>query len=157
MYFTDHGVEEQKKRRGEEEVTFCGDRRRARCGALHCASLKLRWHALKIRCHRTPRLRTLETFLELLLTEVREAIAARERREAERLRGVRDRPVPPDWLLEMGLNRDAPPVQVHVGDCWNAGKRSKGVSRGEARQALAEGVKACDACRPESALGFVDG
>ncbi|MFI2415904.1 DUF6233 domain-containing protein [Streptomyces sp. NPDC018947] len=104
-----------------------------------------------------PRLRTLETFLDLLLAEVREAIAARERREAERRRGVRARPVPPQWILELGLNRDAPPVQVHIGGCWNAGKRSKGVTQVEARQALSEGVKACGACQPESALGFVDG
>jgi hypothetical protein len=104
-----------------------------------------------------PRLRTLETFLALLLDEVRKAITAAERREQEHQRGIAARPPAPDWLLEMGLNRDAPPVQVHVGGCWNAGKRSKGVPRDEALRALADGVKACGACRPDSELGFLDG
>ncbi|GGQ83627.1 DUF6233 domain-containing protein [Streptomyces flaveolus] len=103
-----------------------------------------------------PRLRTLETWLAYTLNEVRQAIAAAEQREAERQRGIQNRPAPPDWLLEQGLNRDTPPVQVHVGDCWNAGKRVRGISRDEARRALVEGVKACGACRPDSALGLFD-
>ncbi|WP_432101297.1 DUF6233 domain-containing protein [Streptomyces sp. WAC 04229] len=32
----------------------------------------------------------------------------------------------------MGLNRDSAPVQVHVGGCWNRGKRTRGISRAEA-------------------------
>ncbi|MFJ4568536.1 DUF6233 domain-containing protein [Streptomyces caelestis] len=31
--------------------------------------------------------------------------------------------------MERGLTRDSTPVHVHVGDCWNAGKRSRGASR----------------------------
>ncbi|MDT0608908.1 DUF6233 domain-containing protein [Streptomyces lancefieldiae] len=104
-----------------------------------------------------PRLRTLETWLVLTLDEVRAAIAAAEQREQERQRGIEARPAPPDWLLEQGLNRDSPPVQVHVGDCWNAGKRRRGISRSEALQALADGVRACGACRPDSELGFLEG
>lgn len=103
-----------------------------------------------------PRLRTLETWLQLTLDQVRRAIAAAERREAERQRGVEARPPAPDWLIELGLNRDAPPVQVHVGDCWNSGKRTRGIGRDEALRALADGVKACGACRPDSELGFLD-
>ncbi|MFI6854455.1 DUF6233 domain-containing protein [Streptomyces sp. NPDC050416] len=104
-----------------------------------------------------PRLRTLETFLALLLDEVRRAIAAAETREAERQTGIERRPAPPDWLIELGLNRDSPAVQVHVGDCWNAGKRTRGIRRDEALRALADGVKACGACRPDSELGFLEG
>lgn len=104
-----------------------------------------------------PRLRTLETWLAYALADVRAAIAAAEQREQERQRGLEARPPAPDWLLEQGLNRDAPPVQVHVGDCWNAGKRSKGISRDEALRALADGVKACGACRPDTELGFLEG
>ncbi|GAA4799380.1 DUF6233 domain-containing protein [Streptomyces ziwulingensis] len=104
-----------------------------------------------------PRLRTLETFLALLLGEVRDAIAAKERQEAEQRRGEAARPAPPDWLLEVGLNRDSPPVQVHVGDCWNKGKRRQGISRNEAWRALADGVRACTACKPDVELGFIDG
>jgi hypothetical protein len=102
------------------------------------------------------RLRTLETWLALALDDVRRAIAAAERREQERQRGVEARPPAPDWLLELGLNRHAPPVQVHAGGCWNAGKRSKGVTRDEALRALAAGVKACGACRPDSELGYLE-
>jgi hypothetical protein len=104
-----------------------------------------------------PRLRILETWLALTLAEVRKGIAAAEQREAERQRGAQDRPAPPDWLLEQGLNRDSPPVQVHVGGCWNAAKRSKGISRAEALRALTSGVKACGACRPDSELGYLEG
>ncbi|WP_194279790.1 DUF6233 domain-containing protein [Streptomyces sp. SYP-A7193] len=91
------------------------------------------------------------------LERTRHWIADEERREQERRRGIRDRPVSPDWLLEQGLNHNSPPVQVHCGDCWNKGKRTRGVSLDEARRAITEGVKACDVCRPDSALGFVDG
>ncbi|MFE1246988.1 DUF6233 domain-containing protein [Streptomyces sp. NPDC058735] len=103
------------------------------------------------------RLRTLETFLGLLLAEVRQAIARAEQRQAEQRHGEKRRPSAPDWLLEQGLNRDAPPVQVHTGGCWNRGKRSRGVSRAEALRALTDGVKACGACRPDSALGYLEG
>jgi hypothetical protein len=62
----------------------------------------------------------------------------------------------PDWLLEAGLNRDGPPVQLHTGECWNVGKRHPGVTREEGLRALADGVKACGACRPETELGVLD-
>ncbi|WP_318219013.1 DUF6233 domain-containing protein [Streptomyces sp. SCL15-6] len=103
-----------------------------------------------------PRLRTLEAYLVLLLGEVRAATTLVEKREAERQRGLQDRPLPPDWLLEQGLNRDGPPVQVHCGDCWNKGKRTRRLSLDKARHALTEGVKACGVCRPDSALGFLE-
>ncbi|MFD5002192.1 DUF6233 domain-containing protein [Streptomyces mutabilis] len=104
-----------------------------------------------------PRLRTLETWLAYALAEVREAIARAEQREREQQYAAEHRPPPPDWLLELGLNRDSPPVQVHVGGCWNAGKRSRGVARDDALRALAAGVRACSACRPDTELGFLDG
>jgi hypothetical protein len=104
-----------------------------------------------------PRLRTLETWLNLQLHQVRQAITAAEKREQERQRGEQARPPAPDWMLEAGLNRDAPPVQVHAGGCWNAGKRSRGVPRDVALRALTEGVPACGHCRPDSELGYLDG
>ncbi|WP_416476883.1 DUF6233 domain-containing protein [Streptomyces sp. LKA04] len=103
-----------------------------------------------------PRLRTLETWLAYTLDEVRATIARAEQREREVQQGRERRPPPPEWLLEQGLNRDSPPVQVHVGGCWNSGKRSKGVTRDDAVRALAAGVRACSACRPDSALGFLE-
>jgi hypothetical protein len=104
-----------------------------------------------------PRLRTLETWLALTLDQVRAAIAAAEKREAERQTGIDRRPPPPDWLLEAGLNRDSPPVYVHAGGCWNAGKRSRGVDRAAALRALADGIPACTHCRPDSELGWLEG
>lgn len=104
-----------------------------------------------------PRLRTLETWLAYTLDRVRQQIAAAERQEHERHRGEQARPPAPDWLLELGIGRDAPAVYVHEGGCWNAGKRSKGVDRSTALRALVEGVPACPHCRPDSALGYLDG
>ncbi|MFC7895478.1 DUF6233 domain-containing protein [Streptomyces sp. NPDC057381] len=83
---------------------------------------------------------------------MRAAITLGEQSEAERQRGIQGWPRPPDWLLEQGLNRDSPPVHVHCGDCWNKGKRTRGISLREARRALSEGVKACGTCRLDSAL-----
>ncbi|MER5715692.1 DUF6233 domain-containing protein [Streptomyces sp. NPDC002132] len=103
------------------------------------------------------RLRTLETWLALALEDVRKAIAAAERREAERQRGEQARPPAPDWLLELGLNRDAPPNMVHEGHCHMAAKRSRGISRTDALRWLAEGVPACTHCRPDSELGYLEG
>ncbi|MDQ0809783.1 hypothetical protein QFZ63_001497 [Streptomyces sp. B3I7] len=104
-----------------------------------------------------PRLRTLETWLTLQLEQVRQQIAAVERREAEKQRGQQARPPQPDWLLELGLNRDASPVAVHTGDCHMVGKRRRGVPRDVALRALAEGVEACGHCRPDAELGYIDG
>ncbi|MFF4351447.1 DUF6233 domain-containing protein [Streptomyces sp. NPDC001530] len=61
-----------------------------------------------------------------------------------------------DWLIEQGLS-GREPVYVHVGGCWNAGKRSRGVERDQAVRALAEGgVPACPHCRPDTGLGILD-
>ena len=102
-------------------------------------------------------LRFLERVQERDLERTRQWIADEEKREQERQRGLERRPPAPDWLLEVGLNRDSPPVQVHVGGCWNAGKRTRGIDRGEALRALADGVNPCGACRPDSELGFLEG
>lgn len=103
------------------------------------------------------RLRTLETWLALTLDRVRQQIADAERREQEKRRGEQTRPPQPDWLLEMGLNRDSPPNMVHEGHCHMAGKRSRGISRTDALRWLAEGIPACTHCRPDSELGYLDG
>ncbi|MCX5247828.1 DUF6233 domain-containing protein [Streptomyces sp. NBC_00201] len=101
-------------------------------------------------------LRFLERVQEGDLARTRRWIVDEERREAERQRGIQARPPAPEWLIELGLNRHAAPVYVHVGECWNAGKRSRGVSRDQARRALADGVKACPQCQPDTGLGILD-
>ncbi|MER7577702.1 DUF6233 domain-containing protein [Streptomyces sp. NPDC126514] len=103
-----------------------------------------------------PRLRILETWLVLTLDRVRRQIAEEERRAAERQRGLAARPPAPDWLIEQSLNRNVPPVYVHVGGCHMAGSRSRGVDRGQAIRALTDGVDACPHCRPDTELGVLD-
>ena len=101
-------------------------------------------------------LRFLERVQARDLARTRRWIADEERRQAEHRRGLLARPPAPDWLIERGLSGQEA-VYVHVGGCWNAGRRSKGVDRDHARRALADGVKACPQCRPDTELGFRDG
>ncbi|MFE1076087.1 DUF6233 domain-containing protein [Streptomyces sp. NPDC058783] len=90
------------------------------------------------------------------LERTRRWIASEERLAAQQHRGIEARPAPPDWILEQGLNGHSPPVYVHVGDCWNKGKNSKGIDQEQARRALSEGVTACSHCRPDTALRMLD-
>ncbi|MFB6776469.1 DUF6233 domain-containing protein [Streptomyces sp. NPDC056352] len=112
-----------------------------------------------------PRLRTLETWLTMSLARVRQQIAAVERQEREKRRGERQAKEPreqpsekprrqrtPDWgITEVGIG--SPTAEVHRGDCWAAGKTLRAASREEAVAALADGVPACEVCRPEAVLG----
>jgi hypothetical protein len=84
-------------------------------------------------------------------------IADEERREAERRRGLEQRPTPPEWLLQRGLNRNNVDA-VHCGECWAAAKsgRCRPVSQEQALAALQQGVPACVHCRPDTALGFLE-
>ncbi|MGW3664807.1 DUF6233 domain-containing protein [Streptomyces sp. NPDC005141] len=50
-------------------------------------------------------------------------IAALQEREAEQEQGRRNRPAEPDWVVELGIGKGRPPIQVHVGGCHAAGKR----------------------------------
>lgn len=84
------------------------------------------------------------------------AIAAAEQREAEQRRGQERRPPVPDWMLEVGIGAGKPPVAVHVGGCHMSGKRVRGISRDEARRALADGVQACTHCRADTELGVLE-
>jgi hypothetical protein len=103
-----------------------------------------------------PRLEAIETYLVVALQRVREKKADLQRREQERQHGAEARPPAPDWLIEQALGRDTPPVYVHVGGCWNAGKRSRGVARDQAMRALVDGVPACTHCRPDTELGILE-
>ena len=103
------------------------------------------------------KLRVVRAFLVHQLGQVDRWIAEEERKKAEQQRGEQARPPAPDWLLELGLNREAPPVYVHEGHCPMAGKRSRGIGRTDALRWLAEGVPACTHCRPDSELGYLDG
>jgi hypothetical protein len=103
-----------------------------------------------------PRLRTLETFFALGLDEVRKAIAAKERQEAEAA-ARRTPPPSPDWALSyLRTGHTTRPDAVHVGGCGMAGKRTKPLTREQALCALTEGVEACPYCRPDSELGVLE-
>ncbi|MFE7928336.1 DUF6233 domain-containing protein [Streptomyces sp. NPDC057456] len=82
---------------------------------------------------------------------------AAEERDQERQRGTAARPPQPEWLLELGLNRDSPPNLIHEGQCHTAGKRARGIGHNGALRWLAEGIPACTHCRPDSGLGYLDG
>ncbi|MEV6179939.1 DUF6233 domain-containing protein [Streptomyces sp. NPDC052015] len=101
------------------------------------------------------RLRTVETFLALNLERVRAEIAKQEQLAAAPQRAVEVRPPAPEWLIEQLPSGRT--TYVHAGDCWAAGKRAHGISREQARRALADGTEACPVCTPDTALGFVEG
>jgi hypothetical protein len=100
-------------------------------------------------------LRIVEDFLRHQLGQVEKWIAQEQQRQTERARGIQARPPAPDWLIEQGLDGRAA-VYVHVGGCHMAGKRSRGVTQEQARQALHERVDACPHCRPDTELGVLE-
>lgn len=100
-------------------------------------------------------LRFLERVQERDLARTRTWIAQEERREKERQHGEQVRAPEPEWLIERGL-QGRRTVYVHAGGCWNAGKRSRGVTREQAVRALTDGIDPCPACRPDSALGILE-
>ncbi|MCX4971199.1 DUF6233 domain-containing protein [Streptomyces sp. NBC_00654] len=102
-----------------------------------------------------PRLYTLRAWHAMWVARIDEAIAAAEQREKERLQGERVRPPTPDWVMEHGIGVGAPAMEIHVGGCYAAGKRLKVISREQALGALADGVRACTHCRPDTALGML--
>ncbi|NUK08956.1 hypothetical protein HRW18_13250 [Streptomyces lunaelactis] len=64
---------------------------------------------------------------------------------------------PPEWTIEMSLNGQTP-LAVHTGTCTMGGKqaRTREIGRDQAARAIADGVKACEFCRPDSELGILD-
>ncbi|MFI9155550.1 DUF6233 domain-containing protein [Streptomyces sp. NPDC053367] len=102
------------------------------------------------------RLRTLRVWHALWLRRIDAQIAAVQQRQAEEEHGRRVRPAPPDWIVELGIGADRPPVQVHAGTCHMAGRRRQAVSREEARRLLATGLRACTHCEPDVQLHIID-
>ncbi|WP_308797951.1 DUF6233 domain-containing protein [Streptomyces sp. UH6] len=45
---------------------------------------------------------------------------------------------------------------MHVGGCWDAGKRARSASRDATVRALTEGLEPCPQCRPDTELGVRD-
>ncbi|MFF3359532.1 DUF6233 domain-containing protein [Streptomyces sp. NPDC002917] len=78
-----------------------------------------------------------------------EAIAAAEQHEREKRQAKERRQPTPDWVIELGNRVGSPPIEVHVGGYYAAGKPRRAISR---EQALADGVRACIHCRPDTEL-----
>ncbi|MFJ1975255.1 DUF6233 domain-containing protein [Streptomyces sp. NPDC087903] len=102
------------------------------------------------------RLLTLRVWHTLWLQRIDAKIAALQQWNAEQAQGRRSRPAQPDWIVELGIGTGRPPIEVHVGGCYAAGKRRRPVPRDEARRLLADGVRACGHCQPDHALDIPD-
>ncbi|MFI1177579.1 DUF6233 domain-containing protein [Streptomyces melanogenes] len=109
----------------------------------------------------SPRLAAL-LFLERVqvddLARTRRWIEREGQRAAEEA-ARRPLPPPPDWLIayvRQGVGKARLPEAVHVGGCSMAPGQPTAVSREQAVAALAEGVAACDFCRPDTALGVLE-
>ncbi|MFE7705010.1 DUF6233 domain-containing protein [Streptomyces sp. NPDC057486] len=100
-------------------------------------------------------LRFLRRVQEQQLAQTDRWIADEERRETERQQGEERRPPTPDWVVELGIGVGSQPIEVHAGDCYAIGKRRRAISQEQALAALAEGIRACAHCRPDTALGVL--
>ncbi|MFB6873781.1 DUF6233 domain-containing protein [Streptomyces sp. NPDC056323] len=100
-------------------------------------------------------LRFLKRVQEQQLAQTDRWIADEERREAERQQGEERRPPTPDWVMELSIGVGAQPIEVHAGHCYAIGKRRRAISREQALAALAEGIRACAHCRPDTELGVL--
>lgn len=89
------------------------------------------------------------------LERTRRWIAEEEARvkETERRRETLEREVP-DWILQTYINSgERQKRMVHSGECFvGVGKRTQGISRDQAVQALAEGAEPCNVCKPDALL-----
>ncbi|WP_256916639.1 DUF6233 domain-containing protein [Streptomyces hilarionis] len=102
------------------------------------------------------RLHTLRVWHVMWLARIDAKIEAVQQRQTEIEQGRQRRPPRPEWTVEFGIGAGRPPVQVHAGDCYAAGKRRRPVARDEARRLLADGLRACTHCRPDTRLDVID-
>ncbi|MFE4915865.1 hypothetical protein ACFRCX_30640 [Streptomyces sp. NPDC056652] len=69
----------------------------------------------------------------MVVRELDEAIAVRERQEAADEAAARNRkdrrPPPPDWTVSRGIDTHRSPVAIHIGGCHMQGKHVQAVSR----------------------------
>jgi hypothetical protein len=102
------------------------------------------------------RLHTLRVWHAMWLQRIDTKIAAVRKRQAEEEHGKRNRPQPPDWVVQLGIGTGRPPVQIHTGGCHMKGTRLRPVDRDEARRLLTTGLPACTHCRPDVHLHILD-
>jgi hypothetical protein len=103
------------------------------------------------------RLTTLRVWTAMCLERIDRRITYVQKRQAEEEHGRRNRPRPPDWVVELS-RATGEPLQVHDGECGMKGKRHRAVSRDEARRLLTtDGVPACPFCHPDTQLRIITG
>ncbi|MBH0243108.1 hypothetical protein I3W98_10135 [Streptomyces cavourensis] len=106
------------------------------------------------------RLHTLRTWHAMWLDRIDQAIQAAEQQEREARQAHERRaaapPPPPSWMIGVHQLSNTP-EEVHVGGCimW-AHRRRKTVTREEARRLLADGLRACQFCKPDAELGLLE-
>ncbi|GGW98502.1 DUF6233 domain-containing protein [Streptomyces chartreusis] len=65
---------------------------------------------------------------------------------------------PAGYLLDRARTPDGPiPSSIHTGDCHMTSPLARTISGHEAATFIADGLEACAFCRPDSALGLLDG
>ncbi|MFD3932650.1 DUF6233 domain-containing protein [Streptomyces sp. NPDC058614] len=102
------------------------------------------------------RLQTLRVWHALWLERIDRKVADVQQRQAEEERGRRNRPRPPDWVVELS-RATGEPLQVHDGECGMTGKRNRAIDRDEARRLLTtDAVPACPFCHPDTQLHIID-
>ncbi|MGW3827782.1 DUF6233 domain-containing protein [Streptomyces sp. NPDC005071] len=97
----------------------------------------------------------MRTWYAMWVDRIDEAIVAAEQRERERQQSEERRPPTPEWIVELSIGVGARPIEVHVGGCPAAGKRQRVITREQALAALADGMRACVHCRPDTELGVL--
>lgn len=104
-----------------------------------------------------PRLRTLETYLDMLLGDVRDRIGKIEQQQVA-AKPVRALPDAPAYVLSYLRKRGQPVADsVHLGDCRQVSHHTRPLTREQALQAITSGgIRACEICRPDSELGVLD-
>ncbi|WP_438297682.1 DUF6233 domain-containing protein [Streptomyces sp. HUAS TT7] len=104
---------------------------------------------------RLSQLQFLRRYLLRELEQVDGWISAEEQQEAQQAR--RTPPPPPDWVIAHVRSGKGPvPQAVHVGGCGMAPGQPKAITREQALAALTEGVPACEFCRPDTELGWLE-
>ncbi|MBD0743623.1 hypothetical protein BG418_18795 [Streptomyces sp. CBMA152] len=100
---------------------------------------------------------------EQQLAQTRRWITAKQNEiSSEEHRAARAAQPPPEWLIQTGIGIGPPTVHTSLTDgadqCWaRAGnERCRPATQEQARQALTDGGRACETCRPDTALGILD-